>query len=336
MVRRTPTVADVAWSFYRGMEAAGAPRSTRDRYRSNMIAMLEQLGGRPVTAVTPVDLVSFVDSAPSAHVRVSRRTIANHVMRHAHRRGDVRTLVEVPAESYAPRAPKHRQWTRYNADQLRALIAAAPCQRSRIAISTAIHTAMRIDDIRILRAPAPDLSEGWLATWIQKSGIYDFKVMAHSFEDDMRQYLKWLYERADGVVTTDDYLIPGFPMTGLHGEWHDLDACDFTKPLSKRTLDTRFLEARDTAQLPYLTRERWHSLRRSSGRLFFEAAASNGYDLALRMTQAFLNHQSITTTERYIGLDTAYAMRDDFLRQHDLLGVPVQRNVIAITQRNRS
>jgi integrase len=322
MARRGPTVADVAWSFFRAIEAAGAPYNSRIRYRSNMLAMLDQLGGRAITSITPTDLSRFVDSAPSTNVRASRRTVANHVMRHAHRRGDLRILVEVPAESYRPRAAKHREWTRYSAEQLRQLISNAPCERSRIAISTAIHTAMRIEDIRALRAPAPDLSEGWLASFIHKSGIYDFKVIANSFEDDMRRYLTWVYRRRNGVITGDDYLIPSYPASYRGGAYYDPDdATDFSRPMSKGTLDERYVEARARAGLPYLSRERWHTLRRSSGRLFFEAASDNGYDMALRMTQAFLNHASVTTTERYIGLDSAYAMRDDFLRRHDLLGI---------------
>lgn len=334
MVHQAPTVADVAWSFYRAMESAGAPPNSLIRYKSNMLALLDQLGGKPVRAITPAELGLFLDTAPSQNVRTSRRTIANHVMRHAYRGGHLRTPIEVPRDSYRPRATKSREWTRYSADQLRALLQAAPCERSRIALSIAIYTAMRVEDIRMLRAPAPDLSEGWLAAWINKSGIFDFKVIAHSFEDDMRRYLRWLYERADGAITAEDYLLPGYPAGFRGGGNYNPDLCDFSKPISKGTLDERYVEARDRAGLPHLSRERWHTLRRSSGRLFFEAASGNGYDMALRMTQAFLNHQSVTTTERYIGLDIAYAMRDEFLREYDLLAAPAE-NVLPLRRRAR-
>ncbi|MER5252942.1 tyrosine-type recombinase/integrase [Streptomyces sp. NPDC002855] len=338
MARQAPTVADVAWSFFEALAASGAPQGTKSRYKSNMLAMLDELGSRSITSVTSVDLTRFVEAHPSPNVRTSRRTIAHHVMSHALRYGYIRTPVEATPESYRPRQARNRQWTRYNAEQLRTLKDSASCQRSRIAISIAIHTAMRIEDIRTLRAPAPDLADGWLSTWIHKSGIFDLKVIANSFEVDMRQYLTWLYSQADGAVTSTDYLIPGYrTYSGFNTGNFDPDTapCNMSRPFSKGSLDNRFLEARDRAQLPYLTRERWHTLRRSSGRLFFEAASDRGYDMALRMTQAFLNHSSVKTTERYIGLDSAYAMRDQFLREHDLLGTSPQ-NVIPLTQRRSS
>ncbi|MFT2016267.1 hypothetical protein ACMA1D_10555 [Streptomyces sp. 796.1] len=323
----------MTWSFLWTMKSVGAPRSTWDRYKSNAMALLEfdGYGARAITTIDGPQLAAFIDAGASRDIRIARRTIANRVMSHAYRYGNTKRLVEAPPSAYAPRQDRHREWTRYSAEQLRQLRNGAPCPRSRVAIAIASYTAMRIEDVRILRAPAVNLADQWLSTFIQKTGVYDFKVISGGLEQELRIYLSWLYSCADGVVTADDYLIPAFPR-GAYGLAYDAEAVDLSAPIGYNTLGDRFVEARTNAGLPFLPRERWHAVRRSAGRLFFEAAARHGYDLALRMTQAFLNHQSIETTERYIGLGTAYAARDEFLRSHDFLAVEESGNVIPLSR----
>lgn len=331
MARRQTTVADIGWSFLNGMHRAGAPENTYRVYRSNLMALLDELGSRPITSVTPPDLARFRDAGDSEASRDMRRRIANHVMRHAYREGAIKAPVAVPEASYKPRKQQNVEWTRYSAEQLRQLIERAPCARSRMAIAIGVYTAMRVEDIRLLRAPSPDIVEGWLAAFIHKTRVYDFKVISSGLEDEFRLYLPWLYSRGIALKSSD-YLIPGYP-SGVRDEGY-LDAVDLEKPISKWGIYARYEEARDAAGLPYKKQEKWHAIRRSSARLFFEMASDRGYDAALRMTQAFLNHRSIQTTERYIGLDSAYAMRDQFLRDHDLLGYRAE-NVVPLTREGR-
>lgn len=327
MPRRSPTVADVGWDFMEALQRAGSPQNTYRVYRSNWSSMLDELGGRAITSITPADLGRYCDGGGSEATRKMRRRIANHVMRHAYRRGDVRSVVLVPEPSYKPRTKQNAEWTRYSSEQLRRLILSAPCPRSRAAIAIGVYTAMRIEDIRLLRAPSPDLADGWLAAFIHKTKVYDFKVISGGLDEEIRLYLSWLYSH--GPTRGEDYLIPGYPPSN-RGEGY-LEGIDLSRPISKHALYTRYAEARDRAELPYMKQEKWHTVRRSSARLFFELASERGYDMALRMTQAFLNHKSVQTTERYIGIDSAYAMRDDFLREHDLLGA--QGDVVTLRGR---
>jgi integrase len=63
-----------------------------------------------------------------------------------------------------------------------------------------------------------------------------------------------------------------------------------------------------------------HTLRRSSARLFYDAACDNlGHDRALEATARYLNHSDLGTTQRYLGVGPGRRIMREQLRGQDFL-----------------
>ncbi|MGW6257604.1 tyrosine-type recombinase/integrase [Streptomyces sp. NPDC055085] len=222
-------------------------------------------------------------------------------------------------------------WARLSADQILAVQEAMLCPRSRLLVAISANTAMRIDDILNIRLRNVRLATNDLKVRIQKSRIWDNKPVTFELDQELRRYMTWYAQRC-GVSERDDvFLVPGYKRVSWgQGErgWEP----NPEQPLSYQWSYRRLLKAFDSAGIQYEEKEAWHMIRRSVARLYFDSCVEDGYDFALRMTQALLNHKDVSTTEKYLGLKIETVKRDASLKRKRFL-TSGRDNVVSLPTR---
>ncbi|MFD4474730.1 tyrosine-type recombinase/integrase [Streptomyces sp. NPDC058471] len=324
MARAVRTVSIAVWDYLDHLSRNGALWSYKG-YRSKLIRFEEALGASDVRSLDRPTLFEYLYGRRGATKGCEYRNAAQHataiqnVIDFAVNRG-WRDPLKVPTPKDAGlRKPDERDWTRYSADEMLLLQEGMPCPRSRIIVAVITNTAMRIDDVFDIQNRYVRSQTGDLRARIKKSKMWDTKPITLDLEDEIRRYRQW-YTEACGVTDKDDvYFIPG---SKRNGDWirklPDGTVAGYDPDPSRRVsynwAYTRLKGALETQGLFYDKGEAWHMLRRSVARLYFDTMAGQGYDLALRMTQALLNHKEVSTTEKYLGLAVETAKRDQSLK----------------------
>ncbi|MEU6397684.1 site-specific integrase [Streptomyces cinnamoneus] len=310
--------------------------STFTHYRSKLLRFEKKHGKRSIRTVDTAMLFEYLYGRHGVTKNCGlrnggqHRTALQNMLNYAAYRG-MCPVVAVPKMNGGAR-PEQRDWTRYSADEMLRLQDGMPCPRSRIIVAVCINTAMRIDDIFQIRLKNVKLATDDLRVKIQKSKLWDNKPVTLELDHELRRYMTW-YTETCGVGQRDDvYLIPGSKKVGLvvagPGSGY---APNPERPVSYNWAYRRLMATLDAQELPHESGEAWHMLRRSVARLYFDTKAEEGYDLALRMTQALLNHKSVETTEKYLGLKIETIKRDQSLKGQAFLSRG-RENVVSIVR----
>lgn len=336
MAKTVHTVSMAVWDYldYASRELAF---STYTHYRSKLIRFERRHGHLALRSVSAPMLFEYLYGRHGVTRNCGTRNASQHrtalqnMLNYAAYRG-LCEQVAVPKMESRGRV-EERDWTRWTADEMILLQEAMPCPRSRMIVAVCTNTAMRIDDIFQIRLKYVRLQTNDLRVRIKKSGIWDNKPVTLELEEELRRYLTW-YSETCGVTEKDDaFLIPGSRKSGWVGSGSGSGYTpDPTKPVSYNWAYTRLKKTMDDNGLPYEKGEAWHMLRRSVARLFFDAKVEEGYDLALRMTQALLNHKDVSTTEHYLGLKIETIKRDQSMKGRPFL-TRGRENVISLADR---
>ncbi|MGW2206024.1 tyrosine-type recombinase/integrase [Streptomyces sp. NPDC001774] len=313
--------------------------STYTHYRSKLLRFERVHGTTPIGSITSPVLFEYLYGrhgvTRDCGIRngSQHRTAIQNMLNYATLRG-LCPAVSVPKSPGGSR-PEERDWTRYSADEMLLLQDSMPCPRSRIIVAICTNTAMRIDDIFKMRLKYVRLSTNDLRVKIHKSKMWDTKPVTLDLEHELRRYMVW-YAETCGVSERDDvYLVPGSKKVGWVGGGPGSGYVpDPERPVSYNWAYKRLRATMDAQRLPYEQGEAWHMLRRSVARLYFDTAVEDGYDRALRMTQALLNHKDVTTTEKYLGLTIETLKRDQSLKGRAFL-TRGRENVLSIDDARR-
>jgi integrase len=195
-------------------------------------------------------------------------------------------------------------------EEMRSLLAEAnPVER--VALAIGMHTGLRASDISALRVGDVDLATDYITCTIQKTGVTDRKPITAPLRVELAE---WLNRYAVGREN-DVYLVPSYTITPQGNlQVRPEQPLGHMHRLVQRAL------AR--VGLP-VAGQGFHTLRRSAARALFEQLRQEtNSDHALLVVREFLNHQSVTQTERYLGISTERTLRDEALRGRDFLSAP--------------
>lgn len=199
-----------------------------------------------------------------------------------------------------------------NASELLAMLEHCCNPLERFACALAMNTGLRAGDLTRLTVFDVSLAGGTIQTQIRKTGKYDIKPVTMELHQEL---VRWLDTYADltrltspAELADDWYLIPTYRTPSPR----EVDRRIKLRPLTRHQTPYRLVQ-RPLARMGYPTRqEGFHTLRRSSARIFFETlrSAGDGRDHALMVVQDFLNHSSTVQTQRYLGLNQERAIRN--------------------------
>jgi integrase len=208
-----------------------------------------------------------------------------------------------------------------NAGELISLLEHTANPVERIGCAIGMNTGLRSNDIRHLTVFDASLAGGTLQTEIRKSRKTDVKPITAELHTELTRWLD-TYADATGLAGRGE----------LPDHWLLMPSYRTCAPRARDRRITVFptqmlvhphvLVQRPLRRMGYPTKgEGFHTLRRSSARVFFESLreSGEGRDHALMIVQAFLNHADTRMTQRYLGLDQERAIRDTLLRDQPFL-----------------
>lgn len=220
----------------------------------------------------------------------------------------------------AIKAQREQKQTRklfLSASELMAVLDACQSPVERIACALGMNTGLRSNDIRHLTIGDVSLTGGFIQTELRKTRSVDDKEITADLQVEL---IRWLdeYARITGVANRGElpshwYLMPVYkrlpPLAVKNGQPFKL------YPESMYSVPWRLVQ-RPLERIGHDVKgEGFHTLRRSSARLFFEKLReSEGRDHALMIVRDYLGHASVTMTERYLGLTAERAIRTKELK----------------------
>jgi integrase len=231
---------------------------------------------------------------------------------------------------------RRRAKRRLSEDEILAVIEGADNPRNRALIAFVANTAVRISEALspTLKDIRLDLGEMYLM--IHKIDEEVTFPITEYLDRELRRWLAVYREEAGGKLDGNWRLFPprwpnrtaapkpgekavplqrgGFNVTGQIG-----DPADIIK------------RAAENAGVDLGPGDAWHTIRRSSARLVFDKATAHRTGDPMRMTQAFLNHKHMSTTEIYLDIEVERERLNQMLRGKNFLRdaggnvVPIRR-----------
>lgn len=220
--------------------------------------------------------------------------------------------------------------------------------RDRAYLAMAMNTALRANEINRMVVGDLDLDAGDLQTLITKTETTDVMPVTEDLDREMRRWLTHYTVTLGRPLRDEDVLFPkrnGGQIS--HFEWSEEAGRKVIVrvPVQYRP-DVHIDRAHSIVQgalgrLGLPTKgEGVHTIRRAVARAYFDhVAAEGGYVEALRETAALLHHESMATTEGYLGTSVEKARRDKRLKGRPLLTAIVNantENVITLKPRDVS
>jgi integrase len=221
-----------------------------------------------------------------------------------------------------------RDWIRLTATQAMTLVDAIEDARDHVLVALGVYTALRVNELTALTVSDVDLSpeRPMLRLRLSKQRARVPVIRYHPITAELATELAaWLqtYREQAGELKPDWLLAPAKRRGTVryHAATQGVIYTPGSLNPTGRITNPRSIirRAYDAAGYNMPAREGWHTLRRSSARLYFDSCLLDGdpYASALRRTAALLHHKHTSTTERYLGLDADRAARD-----RDLSGQP--------------
>lgn len=312
--RETPKLSE-ALSEYEVIRGANLASTTLQNDHSVLMRFIEGVGDPQahLLSARTVELYFAQEAGRQAASSFNKvRTRVGMFMKFLQRRG---WLGADPLAEISTRRVIRRERLRLSAAEVREAIEGAERPRDRAFLSVAVHTALRACDLTGLKVGDVDLDEGLIHVLIQKTGHEDFLPITAELDAELR---RWLTVYADQLasqgtqLTADCFLLPPFWSEGYTGAKR-------VSPDRRLSHPARIVQDA-LGRLGYETKgEGVHTFRRSTARLLFEHASSEGHDGALRVAAALLGHKSTVTTEGYLGINADRIKRDKMLRGRSFL-----------------
>lgn len=322
--RTTPSLTEALDAFLAIREVQTAP-STFANDRALLRKFVSEIHTRQVHQLEPGHLEAWFAKeakrqAPSSYNKV--RTRVKTFLDFCTRRG---WLTSDPLGEIRERPVPRKDRLRLSAEQMIRMIETTDNPRDRGMLATACNTGLRASDLIRLRVGDVDLAQGYLRVQIQKTGDLDFLPITSDLDSELR---RWLGSYARRLALLDQALEPAyllFPAQTHRNVRHGREVYDWgdPRPHDRMSHPARVVQrGLERIGIHQTTSEGFHTLRRSLGRLAFEAASEAGHDAALRTTAALLGHKNTATTEIYLGISHDRVKRDELMKGRSLLGQP--------------
>lgn len=213
-----------------------------------------------------------------------------------------------------------------SASELTALLEACNSPVERIACALGMNTGLRSNDIRHLTIGDVSLTAGLIQTEIRKTKALDDKEITADLHVELIRWLDTYAQLMDLPSRADLpnhwYLVPVYKAPSAvvpNGRYKLYPERMYTVPwnLVKRPLSRIGHDP---------SGEGFHTLRRSSARLFFERLRSQGEgrDHALMIVKDYLGHANTAMTEHYLGLSVERTLRSKQLKGQSFISAMAQ------------
>jgi integrase len=185
--------------------------------------------------------------------------------------------------------------------ELRELLAAAEDPRDVALICFVACTGVRISEALAMTIRDVSFRKSELYVFLPKVKQEVTYPLASDLEDALRTWLT-AYSTQVGKLKPSHRLFPAF-----HGRQYakggGMTPAGRYNPAGTISNPITVLNPiADRAGIELEEGDGWHTIRRSFARILYDDCVSMGHDAALRIVQAALNHASVQTTERYLGL----------------------------------
>lgn len=186
--------------------------------------------------------------------------------------------------------------------ELRALLAAAEDPRDRALVCFVACTGVRISEALGMRMRDVSFTKSELYVYLPKTKQEVTYPLASDLEACLREWLT-AYATQVGKLGKGFFLFPTYHgrTFAKGGGWTPAGLYNPVHPIPQPRIVLAPIAERAGIELE--EGDGWHTVRRSFARILYDDCVSMGHDAALRIVQAALNHASVQTTERYLGLD---------------------------------
>jgi integrase len=226
--------------------------------------------------------------------------------------------------------PKPRK--RLSVAQVKDLLRADLHPRDRVLVAMGIFLFLRQSEAASLRISDVDLETNRIRVTVHKTKDVDLMVIPVELRPILRDWLTYYASNA-GPLQPDWFLIPAKEGANLGREprLRPTKKMDKIAGIVNRALDGIGFPTKD--ERGHSTREGMHTLRRSSALNLYYELSNRGVDQALMTCKSFLHHASVTTTERYLGLESGREARNKDFEDQPLFPSLSEDKVVHLGER---
>lgn len=244
-----------------------------------------------------------------------------------------------PVKPFKRRKPMQREHVRVPATRFSELLEAADHPRDRAFIAVGLYLFLRPSETVTLTLRDVDLDAGFINVTVHKTNTRDRMPISLELEEELRSYLTWYATHHVNMEKTW-FLTPAkvggnfgrSEGTGRFVAVEEEQGSQYLRPASKVGTPEKIVQEA-LCRLGYPTvREGGHTLRRSGARAYFDQLCADGYSRALKRVSAMLHHDSVATTEKYLGLDVDIEERDTALRGKPMFPQLRAANVVSLKE----
>lgn len=317
------SIEDALAEYVEWRKAQGFARATISNDKSAIRMMMAALSADcPVAHIDDQDMVTVLDHAATTRSAASINMVQSSLSAFFRwcRIRKYMTPDSDPLLGIRYRKVPKKERKRLVTHEFAAFLDCAEQPRDRMALALGLYLFLRSSEITYLRLRDVDLDAGTIGVTIHKTKDYDIMPISRELDRELRKWLS-VYQEECGPLDKDWFIVPAKTQAG----WgrHALNPpARISRPeeIVKRTLkaygwtDTHW--------------QGFHLLRASGAREWFEALNDQTIDGALKIVQAHLHHQSVTMTEKYLGLTADRVKRDRIIKGETMFPSAATDNVI--------
>lgn len=342
--RTTPRLSEAAAEYVGQLKRQGKSRGMVYSAKSLLSRLADSQKDCQTGSLTPARIEDFFYGLNGLAVTCEKATLGKYrnemkqFLGWCHRRDYNTRTADFLLQGISEKSTKNKKKRfRFTTDELAHLMECATDPRDRALIAFVANTGVRISEALSMTFQDVSLKLGQLILTIHKSNGKQVRLnMTPMLERELRAWLT-VYAAMHGPAEDSWYLFPAKPSARFRrvpGEIRPrpVQAPGYvpSKPVTVPATIIKMIGLSAGFDLP--AGEAWHIVRRSSATLLFEKAnKTNGRDSAMRMVQAFLNHEQMSTTEGYLDLEVERQRLNALLSAEDFLAVETG-NVVPLTR----
>ena len=326
MARQLQQLSDAVEDFLRFRKSSDIAANTIRTNRTTLMRFLAVNGNIWCNQIDESHVMRYFEEASKTRSASSMSNDYDHLSLFFDWARQTKRMGSDADPMYGRRKPKRtkKERNRLHVSRFGALLDAAGQRspRDRVAVALLLYTLARDKEITGLRIRDLNLEAGYLKVRVFKSRTEDMVPICAELDAELRRWLTHYTEQV-GFLEPHYFLAPARktkPVMGAGGiiVRHDEVAVlpdreiSALSPVVQPALEGVGFPIRDETGASL--REGAHTIRRSGARALFDQLVTDSYDGALRVVQSLLHHESMSTSERYIGLGQDRLNRDKLIK----------------------
>jgi integrase len=305
----TPNVSMAAAEFIRQRAGRSDSRGVRYGYVSLLRRFERHVSDCKTGSLKPHHLEDFFYGEGGLSDSCQRQTLGKYrnemkqFLAFCHRRGWNALSADALLDGITDKSTRtNRNRYRMTRGELRQLLAEAQDPRDSALVCFVACTGVRISEALGMRVRDVSFAKGELYVTLPKTHEEVTYPLASDLEAQLRAW-QVAYAAQVGPLTRTHYLFPTYHgrVFATGGGMTPAGRYNPSSPIQQPRLILAPIAERAGIELE--EGDGWHTVRRSFARILYDDCVEMGHDAALRIVQAALNHKSVQTTERYLGLN---------------------------------